>query len=498
MAENVETLVDTKTPVDNSKLLSALNVDMSGPLTYQNLAKKQSALQKEIVGLELSTADLTAKRDLNAAKERKKSMDAAITKYDEQSKTEQDKLDSFGDIKFQPTQDNLKDIAGLFSAVGIIGAIMGGGGRNSSMNALSSMTGMLDGWKQGRADLFKKEKIAFDEHLNSIKSQKDTILQKMNMIEKEYSRNKEKAEQDFQVFLAEQNSPILKNIALTKGVTGVAAILNNTLGPAVQNAVKLQNDMTMESVRQANRIAIKNMELANQKSKDALKAGDLPTFIREQTGANLNPKDSNEVGQAALSVGHAYALMGKVQEHPEWVGRSGQIKQFFNRYVDSLNNNKPLPPDDPKLLADKSGQEALVFAKDYAAYLVNYERALAGGARGFTVSFQNRFNKLLDQNQFNPTGFQNLMIQQIDEISNNASVKSPGKINKENISNMGMIIYEKDPDAIRGYQSMRKPTSPKSSQIPTVKSKEEFNALPKGSEYYEEDGRGGVEKYRKP
>jgi hypothetical protein len=41
---------------------------------------------------------------------------------------------------------------------------------------------------------------------------------------------------------------------------------------------------------------------------------------------------------------------------------------------------------------------------------------------------------------------------------------------------------------------MRKPTSSKSSQIPTVKSKEEFNALPSGSQYYEDDGK----LYRKP
>jgi len=452
---------------DNSKLLSALKVDMSGPLTYQNLAQKQTNLQKQIVDLELSNADLVSKRDIEAAKTRKKATDEASAKYDEQIKKEQEKLDSFGDVKFQPTQDNLKDIAGLFSAVGIIGAIMGGGGRNSAMNALSSMTGMLDGWKQGRADLFKQEKLAFDAHLNTIKAQKDAIIQKMNMIEKEYVRNKEKGEQDLQVFLAEQNSPILKNIAMSKGLLGVSSIIKDTLGPATDSAVKLQNDMTMEGVRQANRIAIKNMELANQRAKDSLKAGDLPSFIREQTGANLNAKDANEVGQAALSVGHAYALMGKVQEHPEWVGRSGQIKQFFNRYVDSLNSGKPLPPDDPKLLADKSGQEALVFAKDYAAYLVNYERALAGGARGFTVQFQKRFNALLDQNQFNPTGFQNLMKQQIDEISSNASVKSPGKINKDNITNMGLIIYEKDPDAIRGYQSTRQPTQTTTKPTPT-------------------------------
>jgi hypothetical protein len=263
-------------------LASALNIDMSGPKTYENLFKKQKEIGDEITKVEMGVADLTANRDLNAAKAKKESLTKAQEKYDAESGEIQKKMDSFGDVKFQPTQDNIQDIAGLFSAVGIIGAMIGGSGRNSAMNALSSMTGMLDGWKKGRADLFKQEKIKFDSELNRIKLEKDTLIQKLNMVEKEYSRNKEKAEQDFQVVLAEYNSPILKQMAALGGLKRTAEYANNTLGKSVDKAVELSNQMTlqnsrfenekkMESIRQANRLQVEQIKSQSKAGQGLLK-----------------------------------------------------------------------------------------------------------------------------------------------------------------------------------------------------------------------------------
>ena len=253
------------------ELAKALNIDMSGPKTYENLFKKQKEIGDEITKVEMGVADLTASRDLSAAKARQETISKAQEKYETESSDIQKKMDSFGEVKFQPTQDNIQDIAGLFSAVGIIGAMIGGSGRNSAMNALSSMTGMLDGWKKGRADLFKQEKIKFDSELNRIKLEKDTLIQKLNMIEKEYSRNKEKAEQDFQVVLAEYNSPILKQMAALGGLKRTSEYANNTLGKSVDKAVELSNSMTlqnsrfenekkMESIRQTNRLQVEEIK----------------------------------------------------------------------------------------------------------------------------------------------------------------------------------------------------------------------------------------------
>ena len=224
--------------LDTTNLSSALSVDMGGPLSYANLTKKHNDLNKQLTELEMSTADLQATRDIEATKAKQKQIDEAANKYQSKTAEYQKKLDSFGDVAFQPTQDNLKDIAGLFSVVGIIGSMIGGKGRQASLSALSAMDGMLSGWSKGRADLFKQEKAAFDEQLNVIKQQRDDIKTKMDMVAKEYSIDKEKADQEFQMVLAQYNSPVLKQIAMEKGLKGAMDYVDNVLSKAVDKAVE--------------------------------------------------------------------------------------------------------------------------------------------------------------------------------------------------------------------------------------------------------------------
>ena len=224
------------------ELASALNLS-SFPKPYQDLYTVQTKAAKDLSDAETSIEKFKLTREASAAKEQKKLFDEATNKYQTKLDAEQEKLNSFGDIKFHPTQDNIQDMAGLFSAVGIIGAMIGGGGRNSAMNALSSMTGMLDGWKQGRADLFKQEKIKFDEELNRIKVEKDTIVQKMNSIAKEYTVNKEKADMDYKVLLAQYPDSVLQQMDKIGGLKANLNFINNTLSKATDTMVSKAYDM---------------------------------------------------------------------------------------------------------------------------------------------------------------------------------------------------------------------------------------------------------------
>ena len=60
--------------------------------------------------------------------------------------------------EFHPTKDNIESLSTLFGLIGVVGMAMGGAGKNSATMALNSMGGMMKGWQQGRADLWKKEK----------------------------------------------------------------------------------------------------------------------------------------------------------------------------------------------------------------------------------------------------------------------------------------------------------------------------------------------------
>ena len=354
--------------------------------------------------------------------------------------------------EFHPTKENAQSLGELFSLVATMGLMLGGSGKMAAQGSLDAMGGMLKGWQSGRKDLYEKELKEFDKEYKRIQDIRTDIQNHLQKGMQLASIDKDASYAEYQQAAATSGASSIVSSYIKAGQPKMALdLMSKTY--AIDKDIADRNERRAEHQAKLAQAERHHQEvMAAQKAKSLLKSGDQATFINEKTGANLSPKDAAEVSIAALSVGHAYSLLGKVQAHPEWIGRSGQIQQFFNRYVDSLNNDKPLPADDPALLADKSGQEALVFAKDYASYLVNYERALAGGARGFTVQFQKRFNDLLNQNQFNASGFNNLMNQQIEEISRGAIAKSPEKLNKQNITNMGMTIYGDDPYAVKAYQ----------------------------------------------
>ena len=76
---------------------------------------------------------------------------------------------------FVPSQDNFRDIAGLFSLIGVVGMIAG---KSSGVGAMNAMNGMLEGYRSGRNDLYRRERDVFDKNFK-------TMLQKHSEFRKE-------------------------------------------------------------------------------------------------------------------------------------------------------------------------------------------------------------------------------------------------------------------------------------------------------------------------
>lgn len=96
--------------------------------------------------------------------------------------------------EFHPTQDNIQSLTGLFSIIGLIGTAMGGAGKNSALLALNSMSGMMKGWRSGRADLFKREKEEFDKNMQRVKSVLEDAYKDADRAEKMLAYNRQEAE----------------------------------------------------------------------------------------------------------------------------------------------------------------------------------------------------------------------------------------------------------------------------------------------------------------
>jgi len=154
-------------------------------------------------------------------------------------------------------------------------------------------------------------------------------------------------------------------------------------------------------------------------AKEAAKTSGVTGIVEEAIGKKIPGLEADTLVNTARTIQTAKELQSEVKNNPDFVGRQGQLGNFISRYVDAAINGKPTPQDDPNL-----NQASLRWAKKYAVYLLEFERTLAGGQKGFTVFLQKRFNELLSQNQFNAEGMIGVLQDQMDEAARLASYKT--------------------------------------------------------------------------
>ena len=442
----------------------------------QGLAAKTSEEARNVLG-QAYEAEAKAKADLGAEQQRQD----AFSKRREAdlAQSNADKVRDITDRQqkildgeyghFAPTKETATDIMGLFSMLTI--ATMGSGtsGKYSGMNAMSALSGAMKGYKEGREDVYKKEMDSYNKNLEAFTKHQQNQLKQMDLAMKELSTDKDAAMLRLKQVAAEDAGGIVSLQIRSGNLEGAVKHLETqvkTLETAEQKAATLAETKTKnEKAEEDRKLAQQQLEV-NRKAllaqgqqriniqlgkADEKKANipDAVAFVKRYTGSTVDKKVAPEILIQAGAVGDAYGLKAEIEKHPEYVGRSGQIKNVFNRTIESLNFGTPEPED--------NNQPELVFAKRYAEYLVNYERSLAGGAKGFTVAFQNRFNRLLEQNQFNAAGFNALMDEQIRTITNKAASTS-ASVTKKNLTDMALDIKtragEDDTvDAIRAYSS---------------------------------------------
>ena len=130
--------------------------------------------QKDYMAGEQAKADLATQQ----AQEREKLMTPIIAER-EQAMSEFEKRAA--DInrqmaeKPQLPKETAMDFAQLGSLVSILGVMLGTMGKNSANLSLECMTGMLNGYRQGRADLYEKSKKEFEEGFKQLQAQSAQI-----------------------------------------------------------------------------------------------------------------------------------------------------------------------------------------------------------------------------------------------------------------------------------------------------------------------------------
>lgn len=162
--------------------------------TSGEVGAEQGRILQQLGGLEEQIGGAQA-----AAKQYELAAGADIARQTRQSAQDIEAgLDSirekFPHPQFHPTQENTQSMATLFSLVGLVGVAMGGTGKMSAMNSLKSMTGMLQGWQQGRKDLFEREKVEFDKNMARTKAILDDAYRDADRAYKTLAYNREEAQ----------------------------------------------------------------------------------------------------------------------------------------------------------------------------------------------------------------------------------------------------------------------------------------------------------------
>jgi len=117
---------------------------------------------------------------------------------------------------FVPTKDNAQDLATLFSAINVIGMLLGGGGRTNAVNALAAMDGMAKGYQQGRTDLYRKERDTFEKNYRAMIQKHAEFRKEMEDAIKLAATNKEAGMAAAELAAAKAGSSIVQ-AGLRKG-----------------------------------------------------------------------------------------------------------------------------------------------------------------------------------------------------------------------------------------------------------------------------------------
>ena len=409
-----------------AKLSQALSSDFSTlPLSEQTqqiktpeLAREAQAktLEKQQVGLK-NVAEMEAKAGVTSAEEKAKPIEAyaqGATEDIQKSKAEKEK---FPYPEFHPTKDNAQDLMELFSVINVVGMAMGALGKNNALGAMKSMTGMMKGYREGRKDLFEKEKVEFDKNFQAMKTKHEEIVKDLEQALKVRAIDKEKGDAMANIAIAKAQSPILTEKARIQGLVP-ALELYRQIGETYdkQNEKISQRAFDLRKLEMEHQNRLKELQ-----AKSSLKQDDVVAEL-DSLGVHISDKkDRATVSNSVGSMAELKALKNEVINNPSLVGRQGQIAQFTQRYINSFKTGEPI--DETKV--PQADQAALLFAKKYASMLTRYELALAGTARGgSTVSFQTRYNNLLSQNQFNAASLVQLFDDMQIEVARGAMEKS--------------------------------------------------------------------------
>jgi hypothetical protein len=234
MAEELATLPKPEMPAAGGRIGFKEALGVSEPFLQRKaeLQPQIAAAEADIAKAKQAQAEKLSSGRLASQQQFGKEEAAAKEAY--QGRLEAEPLPAF-----VPTKDTAQDIAGLFSVIGVMGMLIGGSGKLAGQRAMGAMNGMLEGYRKGRADLYKQERNEFDANFKTMLQKHQEFRKEMEDAVKLAATNKEAGMAAAELAATKAGSEIGKAELRKGNLLGFYKTLSES-ETLYQNALKLE------------------------------------------------------------------------------------------------------------------------------------------------------------------------------------------------------------------------------------------------------------------
>jgi hypothetical protein len=158
--------------------------------------------------------------------------------------------------EFIATRETARDIGSLASLLMVAGSMLGGKGKQGALMAVQSMTGMMAGYRQGRMDLYQRERQNYETGLRQVQAQNQQLQQAFERSQRTAQTDLEAARAEFRVAATALGANLPALMGQQMGYAGIGQALNTTATLVGQ----------VDQADRTARAAAENRRLANEET----------------------------------------------------------------------------------------------------------------------------------------------------------------------------------------------------------------------------------------
>ena len=169
---------------------------------------------------------------------------------------------------FEPSAANLEDIRNVLGLSIVAGFLTGGASKRSGMAALSALNGAVEGFRQGRQDVYKRELDVFTKNVEAIKENNRQTLERFNRAMNLLQTDRKAAEGELKILEAETQNSVAA-AAMRQGMYKQASeALNKAVegsDRATQTMLQLQQQAQLQRERMRQQAQLTQERMAFQR-----------------------------------------------------------------------------------------------------------------------------------------------------------------------------------------------------------------------------------------